>query len=114
MNTVTPRVFIAATQQNQGKTTVALGLFSELTRRLGRIGFIKPVGQRFIHVEGKQIDEDTVLIDQTFGVKIPLEAMSPIAIEPDFTRRYINNANHDFFVRRLQNSFDRAAWERIS
>jgi len=45
-------------------------------------------------------------------VKTPLEAMSPIAIEPDFTRKYIENANHDFFVRRLQNSFDRAAWEK--
>ena len=112
MNTVTPRVFIAATQQNQGKTTVALGLFGDLTKRLGRIGFIKPVGQRFIHVEGKQIDEDTVLIDETFGVHTPLEAMSPIAVEPDFTRRYIEKANSDFLVRRIQNSFDRAAWEK--
>ena len=51
-------------------------------------------------------------MEQTFGVKTPLEAMSPIAIEPDFTRKYIENANHDFFVKRLQNSFDRAAWEK--
>ena len=27
MNTVTPRIFVAATQQNDGKTTTALGLF---------------------------------------------------------------------------------------
>lgn len=112
MNTVTPRLFVAATQQNDGKTTTALGLFSALSRRLGRIGFIKPVGQRFIEVDGKRIDEDTVLIDQTFGVKVPLEAMSPIAVEPDFTRRYIEHANHDFLVRRIRNSFDRAAWEK--
>ena len=39
--------------------------------------------------EGKRIDEDSVLIDQTFSVQTPLEAMSPIAVEPDFTRRYI-------------------------
>ena len=67
MNTSTQRVFIAATQQNDGKTTTAVGLFAALRKRLGRIGFIKPVGQRFIEVEGKQIDEDSVLIDQTFG-----------------------------------------------
>jgi len=112
MNAVTPRIFVAATQQNDGKTTTALGLFAALSRRLGRIGFIKPVGQRFVEVEGKRIDEDTVLIDQTFAVKVPLEAMSPIAIEPDFTRRYIEHANHDFLVRRIRNSFDRAAWEK--
>lgn len=112
MNTVTPRVFVAATQQNDGKTTAAVGLFAALRERFGRIGYIKPVGQRFVEIDGVKIDEDTVLIDQTFGVRTPLEAMSPIAIEPDFTRKYIENANHDFFVKRLQNSFDRAAWEK--
>ncbi len=112
MNTVTPRLFVAATQQNDGKTTTALGLFSALQKRLGRIGFIKPVGQRFVEIEGKRIDEDSVLIDQTFSVHTPLEAMSPIAVEPDFTRRYIEDSNNEFLVRRIQNSFDRAAWEK--
>jgi len=112
MNSVTPRVFIAATQQNDGKTTTAMGLFAALSKRLGKIGFIKPVGQRFVDVEGKRIDEDSVLIDQTFGVKVPIEAMSPIAVEPDFTRKYIQHSNNDFLVRRIQNSFDRTAWEK--
>lgn len=112
MNSVTPRLFVAATQQNDGKTTTALGLFAALRKKVGRIGFIKPVGQRFEEVEGKRIDEDTVLIDQTFGVHTPLEAMSPIAVEPDFTRKYIEKSNNEFLVRRIQNSFDRAAWEK--
>jgi BioD-like phosphotransacetylase family protein len=112
VNTSTRRVFIAATQQNDGKTTTALGLFAALRKKIGRIGFMKPVGQRFIEVEGKQIDEDSVLIDQTFGVFTPLEAMSPIAVEPDFTRRYIEEQNNEVLVRRIQNSFDRAAWEK--
>ncbi len=112
MNLVTPRIFVAATQQNDGKTTTALGLFAALRKRIGRIGFIKPVGQRYEEVDGHRIDEDTLLIDQTFGVHTPLEAMSPIAVEPDFTRRYIEKSNNDFLVRRIQNSFDRAAWEK--
>ncbi len=109
---MTPRVFIAATQQNDGKTTSALGLFSVLKKRFGRIGFIKPVGQRFEEVDGKRIDEDSLLIDRTFKVETPIEDMSPIAVEPEFTRRYIEHANHDFLVRRLRNSFDRACWEK--
>jgi BioD-like phosphotransacetylase family protein len=112
MNTVTPRLFVAATRQNDGKTTSALGLFSALRRRLGRIGYIKPIGQRFADVDGQRIDEDTLLMDDTFHVQVPLEAMSPIAIEPDFTRRYIEHANNDFLVKRLRNSFDRATWEK--
>jgi len=112
MNTVTPRVFIAATQQNAGKTTSALGLFSVLKKQLGRIGFIKPVGQRFVDVGGKRIDEDSLLIDRTFCVQTPMENLSPIAVEPQFTRRYIDNANNDFLIRRLRHSFDRACWEK--
>jgi BioD-like phosphotransacetylase family protein len=112
VNLTTPRIFIAATQQNDGKTTTSLGLFAALRKRLGRIGFMKPVGQRFVEIEGKQIDEDSVLIDQTFNAQTPLEAMSPIAVEPDFTRKYIEHQNNEFLVRRIQNSFDRAAWEK--
>ena len=112
MNTVTKRLFIAATQQNDGKTTAALGLFGALRKTQGRIGFIKPVGQRFVEIEGHKIDEDTVLIDQTYGIGSPLDAISPIAVEPDFTRRFIQQANTDLLVRRIQNSFDRAAWEK--
>ena len=111
MNTVTPRVFVAATRQNDGKTTTALGLFAAIKKRRGRIGYIKPVGQRFVEVEGLRIDEDTMLMDKTFHVQVPLEAMSPIAIEPDFTRRYIEHANNEFLVRRVRHSFDRAGWE---
>ncbi len=112
MNNITKRLFIAATQQNDGKTTVSLGLFGALRKTQGRIGFIKPVGQRFVEIEGHKIDEDTVLIDETYGIGSPLAAISPIAVEPDFTRKFIQQSNTDMLVRRIQNSFDRAAWEK--
>ena len=38
--------------------------------------------------------------------------MSPIAVEPDFTRRYIEHSNNEHLVKHIQNSFDRAAWEK--
>ena len=38
--------------------------------------------------------------------------MSPIAVEPKFTRQYINQANNDSLVRRIQQSFDRVTWEK--
>ena len=112
MNTTTPRLFIAATEQNVGKTTTAIGLYSNLRARFKRIGFIKPVGQRFTEVDGMRIDEDSILIRHTFGTQIPIEDMSPIAVEPNFTRRYIANSNRDQLTRRIQNSFDRACWEK--
>lgn len=112
LNTVTPRIFIAATEQDTGKTTTSLGLYSALRERFPRIGYIKPVGQRFTEVDGCRIDEDSLLMQTVYQTRIPIKDMSPITIEPDFTRRYINEANHEALVRRLRHSFDRATWEK--
>ena len=112
MNTVTPRVFIAATRQNDGKTTVSLGLIAALQENFPRIGYIKPVGQRFVEIEEQKIDEDTVLMDAVFRMNCPLVDMSPIAVEPDFTRKYLQASNNEALVKRIQKAFDRVAWEK--
>jgi BioD-like phosphotransacetylase family protein len=111
-NTTTPRVFIAATRQNDGKTTASLGLLAALQNVYPRIGYIKPVGQRFVEIEEQKIDEDTVLMDRVYRLNCPLVDMSPIAVEPDFTRKYLQSSNYEVLVRRIQNAFDRVAWEK--
>src|SRR5208337_4544527 len=112
MNTVSPRVFIAATRQNEGKTTAALGLIAALQEHFPRIGYIKPVGQRFVEVEEQKIDEDTVLMDAVFRLNCPLVDMSPITVEPAFTRKYLEAANNEALVKRIQDAFNRVAWEK--
>ncbi len=112
MNTSTPRVFIAATRQNDGKTTTSLGLLAALQKIHARIGYIKPVGQRYVEIAKHKIDEDTVLMDRVYGLNCPLDAMSPLAISPEFTRRYIESANSAPLVAQLQKAFDRVAWEK--
>jgi BioD-like phosphotransacetylase family protein len=112
MNTVTPRVFIAATRQNDGKTTTSLGLLAALQKHYPRVGYIKPVGQRLVEIAEQKIDEDTVLMDQVYKLNCPLVEMSPIPIEPDFTRRYLEASNYDTLVRKIQKAFDRVAWEK--
>src|SRR5216684_152006 len=112
MNTETPRVFIAATRQNDGKTTASLGLLSALQKFYPRIGYIKPVGQRFVEIEEQKIDEDTVLMDHVYQLNCPLLDMSPIAVEPDFTRKYLQTSNNEALVRKIQKAFDRVAWEK--
>lgn len=112
MNSQTARVFIAATRQNDGKTTTSLGLLAALQGRGLRVGYIKPVGQRYVEVAEHKIDEDTVLMDSVYKLDCPLVDMSPIAIEPDFTRRYLESSNYEALVLRLQKAFDRVAWEK--
>src|SRR3954467_4204287 len=112
MNTTTPRVFIAATRQNDGKTTASLGLIAALQEHFPRVGYIKPVGQRFVEIEEQKIDEDTVLMDSVFRLNCPLVDMSPIAVEPDFTRKYLESSNYDALVKKIHKAFDRVAWEK--
>jgi hypothetical protein len=112
MNTVTPRVYIAATRQHDGKTTVSLGLLAALQSVYPRIGYIKPVGQRFVEIEENKIDEDTVLMDQVYRFNCPLLDMSPIAVEPDFTRKYLQSSNNEALVKKISKAFDRVAWEK--
>src|SRR5246127_2949653 len=112
MNTTTPRVFIAATRMNDGKTTTSLGLLAALQGCYPRVGYIKPVGQRFVEVEEQKIDEDTVLMDSVYRLNCPLVDMSPIAVEPDFTRKYLQAANNESLIKKIQNAFDRVSWEK--
>jgi dethiobiotin synthase len=112
LNLITPRLFIAATRQNDGKTTVSLGLLAALKKYYPRVSYIKPVGQRFVEVAEQKIDEDTLLMDSVFKLNCPLTAMSPIAVESDFTRKFLEVENSDVLARKIQNSFDRVAWER--
>jgi len=112
MNSATPRVFIAATRQNDGKTTTSLGLISALQKYFPRVGYIKPVGQRFVEIEEQKIDEDSVLMDAVYHLDCPLVDMSPIAVEPDFTRKYLLSSNNEALVKKIQKAFDRVAWEK--
>src|SRR5262245_40153034 len=112
MNRTTPRIFIAATRQNDRKTTASRGLIAASQPHFPRLGYIKPVGQRFVEIEEQKIDEDTVLMDSVYRLNCPLVDMSPIAVEPDFTRKYLQSANNEALVRKIKRAFDRVAWEK--
>jgi BioD-like phosphotransacetylase family protein len=84
------KIFIAATKQNDGKTTASLGLIYNFQERFKKVGFIKPIGQRYLQEEGVKIDEDSVLIEEVCGIRCGrLKDMSPIAVEKGFTEKYI-------------------------
>lgn len=110
-NTITPRIFIAATHQDVGKTTVCIGLLRLLQRHFQKVGYIKPIGQRYVEVDGLRVDEDTLLINETYRLDLPYEAMSPITIDQHFTRRYLSGEDPTHLQQVLIDAFDRTAWE---
>ena len=97
------RVFIAATRQNDGKTTVSLGLFDALRKHDPTIQYMKPVGQQYMMVDNKKIDKDAVLFQRTFNLNsAQLPIMSPVASPKGFTAEYIDNPNRDQLMTAIQ------------
>ena len=83
------QLYLAATGQNRGKTTAALGLFDGFVRLGLHAGFMKPVGQRTVIDAGEAADEDAVLMRATFGLPEPYSVLSPVHIPRGFTKAYI-------------------------
>ena len=112
MNHDTRRIFVAATRMNDGKTTTCLGLTAALQSMGMHVGYIKPIAQRIVQSGDDQVDEDTLLIDGLFNLDIPIAAMSPIAIGPDFTKQYLENPEEigPQLKDRICRAFDRAAY----
>jgi len=101
------KIFIAATKQNDGKTTVSLGLIYHFKERLKKVSFIKPIGQRYLEEEGLKIDEDSLLIEEVCGIKCGLKDMSPIAVEKGFTEKYITSADKKSLTQQIKQAFKR-------
>ena len=99
------KIFVAATKQNDGKTTVSLGLVTNFKNRFRDVTFIKPIGQRYLIEEGIKIDEDSILIEEICSIKRKLKDMSPIAVERGFTERYIHYPDRKKITQKIKNSF---------
>jgi BioD-like phosphotransacetylase family protein len=112
MNLDTRRIFVAATRMNDGKTTTCLGLTAALQSMGLHVGYIKPIAQRIVQSGDDQVDEDTLLIEGLFNLDIPISAMSPVAIGPEFTKNYLENPEviGPQLKDRICRAFDRAAY----
>jgi BioD-like phosphotransacetylase family protein len=83
------QLYLAATGQNRGKTTAALGLLDGFVGAGLRTGFFKPVGQRTVIEDGVPADEDAVLMKSVFDLPESYPVMSPVHIPRGFTKSYI-------------------------
>lgn len=84
-------IFVGATGQNVGKTTLCLGMIAALKKRYANIGFIKPIGQRHTKIDGStNVDKDAVLFKHHFQLCSAWSDMSPVIIPTGFTRSYLD------------------------
>ena len=106
------RVFLAATGQNRGKTTTSLGLLAAIRDRGLKLGFVKPVGQRYLVVAGTRADEDAVLMSEVFGLPDALNDMSPVTLPRRFTTDFIMGRIMDDLDALVAAAYGRVAKER--
>ena len=103
------KIFIAATRQNDGKTVISLGLLLALKKYVKNVGFIKPIGQKYLLVDGAKVDKDAVLVKKVCGFKEDLKDMNPIAVEEGFTRKYLDNPDPSQLRKKIKRSYEKVA-----
>lgn len=106
------KLYVAATRQNDGKTITSLGLLSAFKQRTPNVGYIKPVGQRFIEMHNHRIDEDALLIKNVFNLSGDIQDMSPVAVPKGFTESYIDNPDRNALIKDITNSFERVSHQK--
>lgn len=84
------KLFIAATGQHCGKTTISLSLMHLARQRYGRVGYIKPLGPKCQEFRGVVADKDAVLMAQLFGLEDHIARMSPLVLGKTATRRFLD------------------------
>lgn len=106
-------IFISATGQNVGKTTLCLGILSGLQKRFPSVGFIKPVGQQHVKIsETLKVDKDVMLFKHHFKLDANWEDMSPLIIPSGFTRDFLNGeVNEKSMEEKIQHSFKKISEE---
>lgn len=106
------KLYVSATRQNDGKTIVSLGLLGALKRKFDRVGYIKPVGQQYVVIDGHKIDKDAVLMKNIYDLEDNLSDMSPIAVPSGFTERYILYGKKEPLRRKVKKSFVRISKDK--
>lgn len=96
------RLFIAATGQHCGKTTISLSLMHLAQKRYGRVGYIKPLGPKCQQFQGIVVDKDAALMAGVFGLEKHIAHMSPIVLGRGSTKKFLDGElSRDWAVERI-------------
>jgi len=98
-------IYIVATGQHVGKTTLSLGLVSFLREYGLRVHFSKPVGQQVQQWEGGEFDKDSILLQSVFGLDGTLTDMSPVTVPRGFVEQHIFSRDIEPLKQRIAEAY---------
>ncbi len=84
------KIFIGATGQHVGKTTLSVALYHLAKLKHQKVGFMKPVGQEHLNYHGIDVDKDVAMMAQVYGLEEDLPYMSPVVAKRKFTREVLD------------------------
>lgn len=84
------KIFIGATGQHCGKTTISLSLMHLARKKYPRVGFIKPIGPKCIQYKGLTMDMDAAMISGVYNLDHDAHLMSPLTLTPGSTRQFLD------------------------
>lgn len=84
------KIFIAATGQHCGKTTISLSLMHLARKKYNRVGFVKPIGPKCIEYNGLIMDMDAAMMASVYSLDSDAHLMSPMTITPGSTREFLD------------------------
>ncbi len=86
------KIFVAATGQHTGKTTISLSLVHLARQKYRRVGFIKPIGPKCQEFAGIIVDKDAALMARIFGLEEDIRFMSPLVLSRGSTKEFLDGA----------------------
>lgn len=106
-------IFVVATGQNVGKTTICLGMIAALKKKIPKLGFMKPVGQQHERVgDNLLVDKDVVLFKEYFNLPSAYEDMSPVIFPRGFTRDFLDGKiSEASLMTKIHSSFEKISSE---
>jgi phosphate acetyltransferase len=73
------KIFITSTEPRSGKSLVTIGLMHALQGIVPKVGYMKPIGQRYLG--DSTIDQDALLVRDIFGLDDELTDINPASIQ---------------------------------
>jgi BioD-like phosphotransacetylase family protein len=97
-------LYIAASGQHVGKSTITLGLYAALERRGLDVGYSKLLGQKHVIVDGLRVDKDAALLARAMGFALEPALHSPVILGPGDTARYLDGEQTTDLRDRIQSA----------
>jgi len=83
-------LIVGSLDRFSGKTLFILSLTKILSNQGYKIGYFKPLGvKNYVLDTGSIVDEDTYIIKRMFGLREPLDELSPFVFHYDFMNRVL-------------------------